>query len=87
MDNTASVDVMTYNYKKKKKHKIKKELEEEPTLLASAHLSPAESGQVSGHRTSLLFLLLSDSEHELIRKHLKIEREKKTMRIIKGSKL
>ena len=58
MDNTASMDVMTH--KKKKKRKKEKELEEEPALLASAHLSPAESCQVSKHRTSLLFLLLSD---------------------------
>ena len=49
MDNT-SVDVMTHKKeKKKKKHK-----KEEPTLLASAQCSPADSGQVSEYRTGAL---------------------------------
>ena len=49
MDNT-SVDVTTH--KKKKKHE--KEIKEEPTLLASAQCSPADSGQVSEYRTCAL---------------------------------
>ena len=56
VDNT-SVDVMTHK-KKKKKHKKEKEIEEESTLLASAQCSPADSGQVSDGRTTLLCLIL-----------------------------
>ena len=56
-DNT-SVDVMTHKKKKKKKHKKEKEIEEEPSLLASAQCSPADSGQVSDGRTTLLCLIL-----------------------------
>ena len=60
-DNT-SVDVMTHKKKKKKKHKKEKEIEEEPSLLASAQCSPADSGQVSDGRTTLLCLILKHPE-------------------------
>ena len=53
MDNT-SVDVTTHKKKKKKKHEKEKEIKEEPTLLASAQCSPADSGQVSEYRTCAL---------------------------------
>ena len=75
MDNT-SVDVMTH--KKQKKHKKEKELEEEPTVVASAQYSPADSGQVSDGRTNLLCLIL--------KKHPE-QKEKNTNAITKGVKM
>ena len=54
VDNT-SVDVMTH--KKKKKHKKEKELVEEPTVLASAQCSPADSGQVSECKNNVIFFI------------------------------